>query len=95
MEEAEEAKKSPESSPTRSPVKSERRETIINEMEANKGGRKTFKPGDLFGDLTLITQKKWRHSNVYALEESSVLMFNNSYINKIIKVLCVRIENRN
>jgi len=57
----------------------------VTKVEENQR-RKIYKPGDLFGDLTLITHKKWRHANVHALENSSVLVFNNAHINKIIKV---------
>ncbi len=45
-----------------------------------------YKPGALFGELTPITQKKWRHSTVFALEKTSLLVFNNYQISKIVKV---------
>jgi CRP-like cAMP-binding protein len=42
-------------------------------------------PGALFGELTLINQKKWRHATIFALEPSVLLMFNNNNINRAIK----------
>jgi len=67
--------------------KAEEKNTVLTPIKVEENQRrKIYKPGDLFGDLTLITCKKWRHANVRALEDSSVLVFNNAYINKIIKV---------
>jgi len=49
--------------------------------------KKLLHPGAIFGELSLITQKKWRHANIYALEESSIISFSNLQINKIVKVI--------
>jgi hypothetical protein len=48
--------------------------------------KKLYRPGALFGELVFITQKKWRHATVFALEPSSVVVFINSQLNKLIKV---------
>ena len=48
--------------------------------------RKLVTPGAIFGDLSLILQKRGRHLNIYALEESTLLMFSNYQISRIIKV---------
>ena len=44
-------------------------------------------PGSIFGELILITQKKWRHADIYALEQSTILGFSNNYLNKLLKVI--------
>jgi len=52
--------------------------------------QKLVTAGAIFGDLTLITHKRWKPANVYALEESSILKFPNQQINRIIKVLSIK-----
>ena len=47
--------------------------------------KKMLVPGSLFGELTQITGKKWKHATVFALESCSVIVFS-SQINKILKV---------
>ena len=49
--------------------------------------KKILTPGSIFGDLSIITQKKWRHCIIYALEESALLKFSNHQINRIVKVI--------
>lgn len=48
--------------------------------------QKFLTPGKIFGELSLLTHKRWRPANIYALEDSSVLKFSNQQINRIIKV---------
>ena len=58
-------------------------------QEAKKSptkGKRQLTPGAMFGELTFIMQKKWRHANIYALEESSLIAFSNYQINRITKV---------
>lgn len=45
----------------------------------------TYIPGALFGELTHITQKKWRHSTVFALEPTTLLVFNNMQLSRVLK----------
>ena len=42
--------------------------------------------GTLFGELSNVRQKKWRHAFIFALEPSLVIEFPNNQINRIINV---------
>jgi len=55
-------------------------------------GQKTFQSGSLLGDLSIVTQRKWKHATVFALTHSFVLVFNNQQIQKIIKELSSKEE---
>lgn len=62
----------------------------ITEEETKKKERKMHKklePGAIFGDLSLVSTKKWRHSTVFALEEAAVIGFLTHQIGKMIKVI--------
>ena len=45
-----------------------------------------IKVGTLFGELGSVTQTKWKPATVFALENSSVIIFNKDMITKIVKV---------
>ncbi len=42
--------------------------------------------GSIFGELSILTQKKWRSGSVFALEDSSVIVFTVAQVTKIIRV---------
>jgi len=50
-----------------------------------KDKEKLYRPCGLFGELGSVTQSKWKLATVFALEESSLLVFNKDSINKLVK----------
>ena len=48
--------------------------------------------GQLFGELNSVTQHKWQHATVFALEECRVFVFSLLHISQIIKVAKVAHE---
>ena len=44
-------------------------------------------PGDLFGELSMLTHENWKHQNIYTLEDAILLKFSNQQIHKAKKVL--------
>ena len=66
-----------------SPQKDEKKKTVK---------RRLYLPGIIFGELTLLVPKKWRHATIFALESSSLLSFSNYQISKIIKELTSKAE---
>lgn len=47
----------------------------------------TLGVGSLFGDLSILVNKKWRHTTVFALEKSQVIVFSNNQISRLVKVI--------
>ena len=66
----------------------EEKKAVSLQQEITKAEEKKnlYLPCSLFGDLLIITQKKWRNATVFALEKSSVIVFSSNHISKIIKV---------
>ena len=58
----------------------------VEDEQKEKQIKRKYNVGEIFGDLSIFKQKKWRHVNIFALEESAVLVFSTAYILKIIKV---------
>ena len=64
----------------------EKKESKEEDKQSQQHAKNMYLPGMLFGDLLTITQKKWRHATVFALEATTVIVFNTNHVNKIIKV---------
>ncbi len=69
-----------------SPEKSQKSEQEEEKRPTGGKSRKLLRPGTIFGELTVIMQKKWRHVTIFALEDASVISFSNSQISRIVKV---------
>eukprot|EP00831_Metopus_contortus_P063604 TRINITY_DN5616_c0_g1_i4.p1 TRINITY_DN5616_c0_g1~~TRINITY_DN5616_c0_g1_i4.p1 ORF type:complete len:400 (+),score=65.19 TRINITY_DN5616_c0_g1_i4:203-1402(+) len=64
---------------------------LKSEGEALESQRQ-YNVGDLFGDMTIITQKKWRNAKVFALEKTVLISFPTNQINRIIKEVSSKAE---